>query len=261
MLLTHDEDRVRTLTMNRPEALNAFNGQMWDALTDGLIDARDDPAVAVVLLTGAGRAYSAGADLVDMAAGNDGSRRAYTSRHGMNGFLDVLMDYPKPLIMAVNGVAVGIGATMLGYADLVFMSATARIRCPFTSLGLAPEASSSLTFTRLLGRQNAAWVLLSSEFFSAAECKEMGLAWKVCEPEDLLPVALSYAKKLAAQPVSSLMETKRLIAGPLKDRIVEVRDLENAALARGLGSPANREALAAFKEKRPPDFTKLPPGS
>jgi hypothetical protein len=89
----------------------------------------------------------------------------------------------------------------------------------------------------------------------------MGLAWKVCEPDDLIPVATSYAKKLAAQPVSSLMETKRLIAGPLKDRIVEVRELENAALARGLGSPANREALAAFKEKRAPDFTTLPPGA
>lgn len=257
MLLTADENRVRTLTMNRPDALNAFNGEMWDAVTDGLIAAAEDAGVAVVVLTGAGRAYSAGADLVAMAAGNDGQRAPYVSRHGMNGFLDVLMDYPKPLIMAVNGVAVGIGATMLGYADLVFMSSTARIRCPFTSLGLAPEASSSLTFPRLMGRQNAAWVLLSSEFFTAAECKEMGLAWKVCEPDDLMPTVMTYAKKLAAQPISSLKETKKLISDPLKERIVEVRELENAALARGLGSPANREALAAFKEKRAPDFTKL----
>jgi len=158
MLLTTDEARVRTLTMNRPDALNAFNGQMWDAVSEGLKAAAEDPTVATVVLTGAGRAYSAGADLVDMAAGNEGRRGSYTSKYGLNGFLDVVMDYPKPLIMAVNGLAVGIGATMLGYADLVFMSKSARIRCPFTSLGLAPEASSTLTFTRLMGRQNAAWL-------------------------------------------------------------------------------------------------------
>lgn len=260
MLLTTDEARVRTLTMNRPDALNAFNGQMWDAVSEGLKAAAEDPTVATVVLTGAGRAYSAGADLVDMAAGNEGKRGSYTSKYGLNGFLDVVMDYPKPLIMAVNGLAVGIGATMLGYADLVFMSKSARIRCPFTSLGLAPEASSTLTFTRLMGRQNAAWLLLSSEWFSADECKEMGLAWKVCEPDDLMPTVMTYAKKLAAQPISSLKETKKLISDPLKEHLVEVREAENAALARGLGSPANREALAAFKEKRAPDFTKLPPG-
>lgn len=259
MLLTTDSDRVRVLTMNRPEALNAFNSALYDAVTGGLHAAADDPGVAVVVLTGAGRAYSAGADLVDMARGTEGAARE-APRHGFNGFLDALMDFPKPLFMAVNGLAVGIGATMLGYADLVFMSSTARIRCPFTSLGLAPEASSSLTFPRLMGRQNAAWVLLSSEWFSAAECREMGLAWRVCEPDELMPVTLEYARKLAALPISSLKETKKLISDALREHIVEVREKENAALARGLGGPANREALLAFKEKRAPDFTRLPPG-
>jgi enoyl-CoA hydratase/carnithine racemase len=259
MLLTSDSDRVRTLTLNRPDALNAFNGALYDAVTDGLLGAAEDPGVAVVVLTGAGRAYSAGADLVDMAKANAGER-GQAPRHGFGGFVETLADFPKPLLMAVNGLGVGIGATMLAYADLVFMSSTARLRCPFTSLGVAPEAASSLTFARLMGRQHAAWLLMSSEWFGAEQCREMGLAWKVCEPDELLPVTMEHARRLAAMPISSLVETKKLLAAPLREGIAEARERENAAFARLLGGPANQEALLAFRERRAPDFTKLPPG-
>eukprot|EP01032_Pedospumella_encystans_P003764 gene3764-4452_t len=151
-----DEARVRTITLDRPEALNAFNEALYDATAEALLAAAEDPDVAVVLLTGNGRGFSAGTDLLEMhriATDPDFAR----GTHGFLGLLDALVDFPKPLVCAVNGVGLGIGMTILGYADLAFMSSTARLKCPFTSLGVAPEAASSYLFPQLLGRQDAAW--------------------------------------------------------------------------------------------------------
>ncbi len=171
--------------------------------------------------------------------------------------IDQLVEFPKPLLCAVNGIAIGVGATMLGLADLVFMSSDARLRCPFTSLAVAPEAASSFTFPRLLGRQNAAWALMSSEWLGASECLDMGLAWKVCPPEDLLAETLRYARVLASKPISSLIETKRVIVEPWRAEIAAARVREGEAFQRLLGTPASVEALAAFAEKRPPDFAAI----
>ncbi len=149
-LQIHDENRVRTLTLDRPDALNAFDEALYDATADALLAAAEDPDVAVVLLTGAGRAFSAGTDLLEMhrmSTDPDFQR----GRHGFPGLLDALVAFPKPLVVAVNGIALGIGATVLGFADLAFMSSTARLKCPFTSLGVAPEAASSFLFPRLVG--------------------------------------------------------------------------------------------------------------
>lgn len=258
MLVTHDDSRVRTLTLDRPDALNAFSNDLFHALADGLEAAADDPSVAVVVLTGNGRAFSAGADLAEMAAGNAGERPADDRRHGFPHLLDALADFPKPFICAVNGLGLGIGMTILGYADLSFMSSNARLKCPFTSLGVAPEAASSLLFPQLVGRQNAAWVLLSAEWFGAEECLDMGLVWKVCEPDELMETTLGYATRLAAQPITSLVETKKTMITPHREAIREARAREDAAFQRLLGGPANTEALTAFMEKRDPDFTNLP---
>jgi len=162
--------------------------------------------------------------------------------------------------VAINGIGVGIGATILGYADLAFMSSAARLRCPFTSLGVAPEAASSFTFPQLIGRQNATWALMSSEWLSADDCVAMGLVWRQCEPGDLMATTLDHARTLAALPISSLIETKRTIVESQRDPIVAARARENAAFAKLMAGPANAEALRAFAEKRPPDFTSLPPG-
>ena len=140
------------------------------------------------------------------------------------------------------------------------MSTTARLKCPFTDLGVAPEAASSYLFPLLVGRQNAAWVLLSSEWVVAAEAHEMGLVWRVCEPDDLLPEARRHAEVLAAKPISSLVAVKRTMTAPLRAGIAAARERENAAFAELMGGPANLEALAAFAEGREPDFTGLPPG-
>ncbi|MCW2755634.1 MAG: paaF 3 [Marmoricola sp.] len=258
-LLIHNENRVRTLTLDRPDALNAFNEALYDATAQAFLDAATDPGVAVVLLTGNGRAFSAGTDLLEMheLATNPEFERG---EHGFLGLLDALVAFPKPLICAVNGVGLGIGATILGYADLAFMSTAAKLKCPFTSLGVAPEAASSLLFPRLIGQQNAAWVLLSAEWIGAAEALEMGLVWKVCEPDDLLPAARRHAELLAARPISSLMAVKRTMLEPIQTEIAAARARENASFAELMGGPANLEALTAFAEGRQPDFTNLPEG-
>jgi enoyl-CoA hydratase/carnithine racemase len=164
--------------------------------------------------------------------------------------IDALAAFPKPLICAVNGVGIGIGTTILGYADLVFMSSTAKLKCPFTSLGVAPEAASSYLLPQLIGRQNAAWLLMSSEWISAEEALRMGLVWKVCEPEDLLPDARRHAEILASQPISSLMVVKQTIVEPIRAEIKAATVRENAHFAELMGAAANAEAPAAFADKR-----------
>lgn len=248
-LLVDDDNRVRTLTLNRPEALNAFNEALYDATAQALLDAAEDPEVAVVLLTGAGRAFSAGTDLADMQAMI--SDPDFTpGKYGFRGLIETLSAFPKPLICAVNGLGLGIGTTILGYADLAFMSTTARLKCPFTSLGVAPEAASSYLLPQLVGRQNAAWLLMSSEWIDADEALRMGLVWRVCEPDDLLPEARRHADILASRPISSLMAVKHTMVEPIRPEIAAATARENAHFAELMGGQANAAALADFGNRR-----------
>jgi enoyl-CoA hydratase/carnithine racemase len=244
-----DANGVRTMTLDRPEALNAFNEALYDATTAALLAADEDPDVAVVLLTGAGRAFSAGNDLVEMQARV--TDPDFTSgEYGFAGMIETLTALRKPLILAVNGLGVGIGATIIGFADLVFMSSTARLKCPFTSLGVAPEAASSYLLPQLVGRQNAAWMLMSSEWVDAQEALRMGLAWKVCEPEALLPEARRHAEVLASRPIPSLMAVKHTMVEPNRAEIAAAAAREYAQFAVLLGGAANADALAAFADRR-----------
>ena len=243
-LLIADDKRVRTLTLDRPDALNSFDEALYDATAEALLDAAADPDVAVVLLTGNGRAFSAGTDLREMHARTT-DPDFKPGKHGFPGLLDALVEFPKPLICAVNGIGLGIGATVLGFADLAFMSSDARLKCPFTGLGVAPEAASSYLLPALIGRQNAAWVLMSSEWIDAAQAKEMGLVWRVCEPDDLMTQARAHAEVLAAKPISSLIAVKRTMTAPLRAEIDEARERENECFRERMGGPANHEALTA----------------
>lgn len=243
-----DQNRVRTLILDRPDVLNAFDEALYEATALAIGAAAGDPDVAVVLLTGNGRAFSAGNDLNEMHARISDPALAATGSH-FSTMIDALTDFPKPLICAVNGLGVGIGATILGYADLVFMSSDARLKCPFTSLGVAPEAASSYLLPQLIGRQNAAWLLMSSEWITADEALRMGLAWKVCEPDRLLPEARRHAEILASRPIPSLMAVKQSIAEPSRPGIKEATARENAYFARLMGAAANADALAAFKNR------------
>ena len=249
ILQIDDENRVRTLTLNRPDTLNAFNEALYQATAEALQQAAEDPDVAVVLLTGAGRAFSAGNDLKEMQARITDPAMANQGSH-FTTMIDALTRFPKPLICAVNGVGVGIGTTILGYADLAFMSSTARLKCPFTSLGVAPEAASSYLLPRLIGRQNAAWMLMSSEWVSAQEALTMGMVWKVCEPDTLLAEARRHAEILASRSIPSLIAVKQSIVEPTVAHIAAATERENAHFAQLLGGQANAAALADFTAKR-----------
>jgi enoyl-CoA hydratase/carnithine racemase len=250
-----DHGRVRLLTIDRPDALNAMNNTVFAGIGDALAAARTAEATAVVVITGTGRAFSAGQDLAEMQAG-----LAVDGEHQFPRMLEQLTSFNKPLIAAVNGLAIGIGMTMLAHCDLVFMAADARLKTPFPQLGLAPEAGSSYTFIQRMGWQNAAYTLMSGRWFSAAQYHEMGLAWRVTEPEDLLPEAMTVAEELAANPIPSLIATKELLLGssgrPTDAWAAHEREI--AAYGHLLGAAANQEAVAAFIEKREPDFTRIP---
>lgn len=244
-----DHNRVRTLTLNRPEALNAFNEALYDATAEALLAAAEDPEVAVVLLTGTGRGFSAGTDLAEMQARITDPDFA-EGKYGFRGLIDALSAFPKPLICAVNGIGVGIGATILGYADLAFMASSARLKCPFTSLGVAPEAASSYLLPQLVGRQNASWLLMSSEWVSAEEALRMGLVWRICEPEELVSEARRHAEILASRPISSLMAVKHTMVEPVRPEIAAATARENAHFAELMGTQANAAALADFTGRK-----------
>lgn len=252
MIEVSNDGRVRTITLMRPEAKNAMNTAMWDGAAQAFLDAQDDPSVAVVVFTGSGDSFSAGQDVIEMGRLAMGER--IEAAHGFPGLTKILIDFPKPLVLAVNGMGLGFGATILGVADLVFMSSNARLKCPFTMLGVAPELASSATFPSLIGRQNATWALMSSEWLSAEECREMGLAFRVCDPAELMTVTMEHAHVLAAKPISSLMACKRTIVDPLRAEMHAAHERENGEFAVLMGSPANIEAMTAFAEKRAPDF-------
>jgi enoyl-CoA hydratase/carnithine racemase len=250
MLEITDDGAVRVLALDRPDVLNAFNGGLFDALVEGLLAAQDDDAVAVVVITGKGRAFTAGADLTEMG------RRVEPPKHGFAGMVDLLLDYTKPVICAVNGTAVGVGGTILGLVDVVFMAESAKVRCPFAALGINPEAGSSITFPAMMGPQKAAWFLYSAETLSAQDCLHAGMALEVLPDDRFLEHVLDRARILAARAPNSLRETKELLWAPRREALRAIVKAENEALKRTVGSAENREAIAAFMEKRDPDFSR-----
>lgn len=251
MLQVTNQGFVRSLKLDRPEALNAFNGKLFDALAQALFDAAEDDGVRVLILTGEGRAFCAGLDLLEFA------RPADPPVHGAEGLYKALLAFPKPLIIAVNGLAIGFGATIFGHADMVFMAEGARLRCPFTSLGLVPEAVSTYIFPLMTGRQQANWILLSSEWLDADACKEAGLVLDVFPDAELMPRVMERAQTLAALPLASLVETKELLKAPHREQVQAAIEAEDRSMGKLVGGPANKEALRAFREKRPADFSKI----
>jgi enoyl-CoA hydratase/carnithine racemase len=258
-----DADHVRLITFRRPEARNAFDTAMYDAVATALGQAADDDSIAVVVLTGEGSAYSAGQDLGEMGRlgrpeGRDEDTQAAADAHGFRHFIAAIEAFPKPIVAAVNGVAVGLGTTMLPYCDIVLVSSEARFRLPFASLGVVPEAGSTATLPAVMGWQGAAYAFYTASWFGAEEAHASGLASRICAPETLLDDALDVARAIARMPVVSLVETKRLLLATRLDAARAARAREEAVFARLTGAPANREAIAAFLEKRAPDFSDLP---
>ncbi len=247
VVLIRDTEHVRLITMNRPAKLNAFNHALFAGLADAFEAAASDDEVRVTVLTGAGRGFTAGADLTEMARASEGPPTPEAARdHPFDRLQQAGESFPKPLVAAVNGVGAGLGFTILGYCDFTFLAASARLRCPFTQLGISPEASSSFLFPLRMGWQHAARALLAGQWFSAEEVVASGLGTAVCDDDELLETALAFAIDLAGGSLESLQATKQLMLAPYRDAVAQARRRETASLASLRGRPANAAALDAF---------------
>jgi enoyl-CoA hydratase/carnithine racemase len=252
-VIVSDAGKVRTLTLTRPAVRNAFDHDQWRGFTAALEAASKDDGVSVVVITGAPGAFTAGQDLAQMAPPADGSP------HPSGAAFDVLMAFDKPLIAAVNGVAVGFGVTMLLHCDIVIVATSARLRAPFVSLGVVPEAASTVLLPAAVGPQHSAEVLFTAEWISSERAVEMGLALRAVADPALSSEVAELAARIAVNPMGSLRHTKRLLLAARADAVAAARKREDEIFARRAGSPENREAIRAFVEKRPPDFSNIAP--
>ena len=250
-ILQHQDAGVLTLTFNRVERKNSINVAMYDALATAIAQATDDAATRVVVIQGHETVFSAGNDIEDFLKNKPAGDDSPVFR-----FLRGIAAFPKPLIAAVCGPAVGIGTTMLFHCDLVYVGDNAAFSMPFVNLGLVPEAASSLLAPRMFGHHRAAEALLLGEPFMAEAALEVGLVNRVLPPTEANAYAQQQARKLAAKPLPSLITTKALMKGGYLGEILHRMDQEGAHFARMLGEPAAREAMTAFMEKRKPDFSK-----
>jgi enoyl-CoA hydratase/carnithine racemase len=250
-LQTQISGPVLEITLNRPEKKNALTRAMYDGIVDGFRRAEADGAIRAILITGAGDTFTAGNDIGDFQ-----TRASVDEPFHASPFLDALSTLSKPLVAAVNGQAIGVGTTMLAHADLVVAVRGARFVMPFTSLGLVPEAASSLLFPRLVGHQRASALLLLGEPFDAETAHAWGLVNQITGVDELLPTARALAARLAALPPEAVRQTKRLLKLGRPDVAGRIEE-ELALFRERLRSPEAAEAFQAFREKRKPDFSRF----
>ena len=250
-ILTHQDAGVLTLTFNRVERKNSINVAMYDALATALEKAAGDAATRVVVIQGHETIFSAGNDIEDFLKNKPAGMDSPVFR-----FLRGIATFPKPLVAAVCGPAVGVGTTLLFHCDLVYAGDNAAFSMPFVNLGLVPEAASSLLVPQMFGYHRAAEALLLGESFMAEAALEVGLVNRVVPPSEANALAQAQARKLAAKPLSSLIATKQLMKGGQQKAVLERMGEEGTQFGRMLGEPAAREAMTAFMEKRKPDFSK-----
>jgi len=259
-ILEHREGGVLTLTFNRVERKNSITVAMYGALADALEQAAGDNAIRAAIIQGHETVFCAGNDLQDFAAVGKSAAGTGTGAppapSNSGRFMRASATFPKPLLAAVCGPAVGIGVTMLFHCDLVYAGDNAAFSMPFVNLGLCPENASSLLAPQIFGYQRAAEALLLGEPFSAEDAREMGLVSRVVPPAECNALAQAQARKLAAKPLSSLLITKQLMKGHQQQAVLRMMDEEGAHFGRMLKEPAAREATSAFMEKRKPDFSK-----
>jgi enoyl-CoA hydratase/carnithine racemase len=251
-ILTHIDAGVMTITFNRLDKKNSITSTMYAAMADAVAQAAADASVRVVLFQGHESIFSAGNDIGDFLNQPPSTKESPVFR-----FLRGIATFEKPLLAAVAGPAVGIGTTMLFHCDLVYAGDNAAFSMPFVNLGLCPEAASSLLAPRMFGYHRAAEALLMGDPFFAEAAQEVGLVNRVVPPTEVNGYAQAQARKLAGKPLSSLIETKRLMKGGYQQEVLAKMDEEGASFGRMLREPAAREAFGAFMEKRKPDFSKL----
>jgi enoyl-CoA hydratase/carnithine racemase len=251
-ILSHTDQGVMTLTFNRVDKKNSLTAAMYAALADAVEQAAHYAQVRVLVFQGHETVFCAGNDIADFLNHPPSTPDAPVFR-----LLQNIAAFPKPVLAAVAGPAVGIGTTLLFHCDLVYAGDNAAFAMPFVNLGICPEAASSLLAPQMFGYHRAAEALLLGEPFMAEAALEVGLVNRVLPPTEVNNYVQAQARKLAAKPLSSLLETKRLMKVGQAQMVQKQMNEEAASFGRMLKEPAAKEAFSAFMEKRKPDFSKL----
>ena len=253
-ILLDVEDGIMTITMNRPERLNAWTHQMGSEMESALKKGNSDDAVEAFVVTGAGRGFCAGADVKDIFQAEAESGEVREGSREPGGWVATVRN-SKPVVAAVNGAAIGVGLTQILPMDYIIAASGAKLSCRFIKMGLVPELASSHFLVTRCGMGGASELMLSGKTVTAEEAKELRLVDKVVAPEDLLSEASAVAKSMGENPQSALKMVKGLIFENMAETdisMVQKRELD--ALTKCYESAEHKEAIAAFLEKRDPDF-------
>jgi enoyl-CoA hydratase/carnithine racemase len=243
-------ERVQVLRINRPEKKNSLTRSMYTALCDAIESGDADPGVAAHVIVGSGGMFTAGNDIGDfLAAGRGGDGQV----NDVLRFIRLLPVIKKPFIAAVDGIAIGIGTTLLFHCDLVYATPEATFATPFLDLGLVPEAGSSLLMPRVMGPQRSFELLVLGETFTAERGHQAGFINAIASSADLEKTALRAASRLASKPPEALEIARKMLRGAPSEISARI-DEEAVAFERRLKSPEAREAFQAFLEKRPPRY-------
>ncbi len=242
-ILVEDHGPVRQITLNRPAKKNALTPPMYAELTNQLNLAAGDFAIRVVVICGAGSAFTAGNDIFDFL-----NTPPTSSDSPVMQFLAAIHNFPKPLIASVHGNAVGVGTTMLMHCDLVFAAADAKFQMPFVSLGLVPEAGSSLLFPRLAGHVKASEIFLTGRSFDSTEALEMKLINSI--EADPLAKAIATSQIIANQPPEAVINTKALLKSGSYESVTAVMRVEGELFQMALESEEAQGAFMKFLESK-----------
>jgi enoyl-CoA hydratase/carnithine racemase len=250
-IVTERSGSILRVQFNRPSKKNAMTSAMYIAMADVLNNAAKDGSVRVVLWHGAGDSFCAGNDLEDFRKNPIGPGDSPQSR-----LIDALINFDRPIVAAVHGFAIGGGTTMLTHCDFVYAGESAKFQMPFINLALVPEFGTSYSIPARIGYLRAAELIQLGQPFDANRAAELGLVTRVVPDSRLLETATETAQKLAEKPAEALQACKRLMKNPLREQLVEAAKAENKEFSARLRSADTKEAITAFFEKRPPDFTK-----
>ena len=253
-------DEVATVTLNRPSKLNAYTPQMGNDLYDAFSQADADPAVRVIILTGAGRAFCAGADIGSFADDIDTRADGGTAQHNtskMGVFPPLMQNLTKPAIAAINGFALGIGCTMTMLCDVRIAAEGVSMGVIFPRVGLMMELGTTFLLPRLIGASNAAEMMLTGRRYSAQECYRMGLLSHVVPGETLMDKAREIAGEMLQCSATSLALTRQALYRGMRSTIEDTWPFEKEGMEKCYRSPEHKEYVTAFMEKRKPDFRRV----
>lgn len=246
------EERILKLTINRPEKKNALTQAMYTAMVQAMETVDNDPQLRALYITGAGNVFTSGNDVLDFAGGSINMEESPVAK-----FLMALGTIQKPMVATVNGLAIGIGTTLLLHCDLAYAGESAQFQMPFVNLGLCPEAGSSYLLPKTMGYTRASELLLLGEKFSAKKAYDYGILCDVFPDAELQEQAWAKALQLAAQPPAAVRLAKRLIKQGEADTLREVMMREGREFGACLTSEEAGEAFGAFIERRKPDFSRF----